>query len=113
VHELSLAGSILQLVESSARRDAFSRVRVLRLSVPALAGVDAAALRFALESLAPGSLLEGARVDIEEPPGQALCLDCGVTVDIAGHGRGCPHCSGFDLQVLQGTEMRIIDLLVE
>jgi hydrogenase nickel incorporation protein HypA/HybF len=113
MHELSLAGSILQLVEGSARNEAFQRVRSLRLSVPALAGVEVAALRFALAALAPGSLLEGARVDIDEPLGQACCSACGAQVEIVEHGTPCPSCGSYALQVTGGTEMRVVELMVE
>lgn len=113
MHELSLAGSILRLVEEAARRDAFARVRTLRLSVPALAGVEVGALRFALQSLAPGTLLEAAEIVFDEPPGRALCPECGRDVEIVERGQACPHCSGFRLQVTGGTELRVVDLLVE
>ena len=113
MHELSVAGSILQLVEGSARNEVFGCVRSLRLSVPALAGVEVAALRFALEALAPGTLLEGARVDIDEPPGQAACAACGAQVDIVAHGTPCPHCGAYALQVIGGTDLRVVELMVE
>lgn len=113
MHEMSLAGGILQLVEDSARREHFGRVQVLRLSAPALAGVEVRALRFALASLAPGSLLEGARIQIDESPGQAWCLPCGRGVQIAARGDACPHCGGWQLQVTGGTELQVVDLLVD
>lgn len=112
MHEMSLAGGILQLVEESARREAFSRVRQLRLCAPALAGVEVSALRFALEALAPGTLLEGAEVDIDEPPGQAWCLDCSLGVEIGARGEPCPHCGGWQLQVTGGFELRVVELIV-
>ena len=80
MHELSLAGGILRLVEQTAERDPFERVRRLRLSVPALAGVEVRALRFALESIAPGTLIASATIDIDEPPGQAWCMSCCTSV---------------------------------
>ena len=55
MHEASLAGGVLQLVEDTARREGFSRLLELRLEAGQLAGVDIRALRFALESLAPGT----------------------------------------------------------
>lgn len=113
MHELSLAAGILQLVEDSARREAFAHVRRLQLSVPALAGVEVQALRFALESLAPGSLLDGAAIAIDEPPGQAWCPDCERTVEVQARGEPCPRCQGWRLQVTGGTELRVVDLLVE
>ena len=49
MHEASLAGGILQLVEDAARREKFRRVTLLRLEAGQLAGVETRALRFALE----------------------------------------------------------------
>ena len=58
MHEASLAGGVLQLVEDTARREGFSRLLELRLEAGQLSGVDLRALRFALDSLAPGTLLD-------------------------------------------------------
>ncbi len=112
MHEASLAGGVLQLVEDTARREGFARLIELRLEAGQLAGVDVRALRFALESLAPGTLLEGAQIEIEEPPGQAWCLPCGQTVAIAQRGDACPLCGGYQLQATGGMELRVVDMKV-
>ena len=95
MHELSLAGGILSAVEAAAAADPFVRVSRLRLEAGKLAGVEVHALRFALEALAPGTLLAGAQIDIEEPHGQAWCLDCAATVPLVERGAPCPTCGGF------------------
>lgn len=112
MHEASLAGGVLQLVEDAARRDAFVRVLALRLQVGQLAGVDVQALRFALDSLAPGTLLEGADIRIDEPPGEAWCAACTRTVGIAQRGDACPVCGGYALQPTGGMALRVVDLEV-
>jgi len=113
MHELSLAGGILSAVEAAAAADPFVRVSRLRLEAGKLAGVEVHALRFALEALAPGTLLAGAHIDIEEPHGQAWCLDCAASVPLVERGAPCPTCGGFWLQPTGGTELRILDLQVE
>lgn len=113
MHEVSLAGGILAAVEDAARKDPFTRVSRLRLEAGKLAGVEVEALRFALEAIAPGSLLDGARIEIEQPEGQAWCLDCACNVPLLQRGASCPHCGGFWLQANGGTELRILDLQVE
>ncbi|MBB4843754.1 hydrogenase nickel incorporation protein HypA/HybF [Paucibacter oligotrophus] len=113
MHEASLAGGILQLVEDAARREGFRRVTRLRLQAGQLAGVEARALRFALEALAPGTCLQDALFEIEEPPGQAWCLPCGQSVSIAQRGEACPHCGHYQLQPTGGTELKVLDMLVE
>jgi hydrogenase nickel incorporation protein HypA/HybF len=114
MHELSLAGNILQLVEQACVRDPvpFTRVTHLRLLAGALAGVEISALRFALESLAPGTLLEGAQVDIDAQPGSAWCLPCNQSVPIFSHLDLCPLCDGAQLRVTGGTELKVVDIRV-
>jgi hydrogenase nickel incorporation protein HypA/HybF len=112
MHEASLAGGVLQLVENTAVREGFSRLLSLRLEAGQLAGVDVRALRFALESLAPGTVLEGAVIQIEEPPGQAWCMGCTQTVATNQRGDACPVCGGYQLQPTGGMELRVIDMQV-
>lgn len=112
MHELSLAGGVLRVVEDAARREGFARVQRLKLEVGVLAGVELRALRFALDAIAPGSCLEGAAIEIDEPPGVAWCMPCGERVPIASRADPCPRCGGHQLQPVGGTELRVIELIV-
>ena len=82
MHEMSLAGGILKLVEDAALRERFARVTCLRLEAGRFAGVEVRALRFALESMTPRTCLDGARIDIDEPAGAAWCLACDRSVAV-------------------------------
>ena len=113
MHEASLAAGVLQLVEDCAGREGFVRVTRLRLEVGQLACVEVRALRFALESLAPGTLLDGAALDIDEPPGQAWCLRCSQTVPLPRRGLPCPLCASHQLHPTGGTDLRVVDMQVE
>jgi hydrogenase nickel incorporation protein HypA/HybF len=112
MHELSLAGGILRVIEQAQSREHFARVSLLRLVAGALSGVEVSALRFALESLAPGTLLEGAKIEIDEPSGLAYCMRCGETVEIASRGDDCPRCGSAQLQPTGGMELKVVDLIV-
>jgi len=112
MHEASLAGGILQLVEDSARREGFQRVTTLTLEVGKLANVELQALRFSLTAMAPGTLLEGAQLVFEEPEGQAWCMNCSRTVPLSSRGAACPCCGGYQLTPTSGTALRVIDMLV-
>lgn len=113
MHEMSLAGGVLDLVEQSAAREGFRRVASLKLEVGKLSGVEVESLRFALSAIAPGTCLEGAAIEIDEPPGQAWCMICGRSVEIAERGDACGHCGGYQLQPSGGSELRVIELLVD
>jgi hydrogenase nickel incorporation protein HypA/HybF len=112
VHELSLAGSILRLVEEAQQRERFARVARLTVEAGALAGVEADALRFALGALAPGTVLDGAALEVDEVPGRARCPDCGATVAVASRLDACSGCGGTRLQPVAGTALRVRELVV-
>lgn len=110
MHELSLAAEVMTLVERALRGQGPVRVHALRLSVPALAGVEVGALRFALDALAPGTAIEGARIDIDEPPGRARCGTCAAEVALRDRLAPCPACGGGPLRVVDGTALRVLEL---
>lgn len=112
MHELSLAGGILKVVEDSAARERFARVRRLTLTVGVLAGVEERALRFALEAIAPGTCLEGAEIVLEPQTAQAWCFACAASVPIASRLDPCPTCGGHGLVATGGADLRIKDLIV-
>lgn len=112
MHEVALAGGILRVVEDAAQRERFARVKRLALAAGVLSGVEVRALRFALESIAPGTCLEGAEVEIEEPTGQAWCMACAATVAIHSRLDDCPRCGGHQMQPTGGTELTVRELIV-
>jgi hydrogenase nickel incorporation protein HypA/HybF len=112
MHEIGLAGDIVRMVQDAAARDRFSRVAQLRLEAGALAGVEPDALRFALDALVPGTVLDGAEITIDEPPGTAWCGQCAATVEIGSRAEACPDCGGYPLRPTGGTELRVLDLVV-
>ncbi|PPE70083.1 hydrogenase maturation nickel metallochaperone HypA [Caldimonas thermodepolymerans] len=113
MHELSLAGGILRIAEDAVAREGAVRVRRLVVEAGALSAVDVRALRFALESIASGTCLEQAAVELREVPGQAWCLGCSRTVPIRSRLDDCPACGSARLQPTSGTELRVVEMYVE
>ena len=113
MHEMALAESILQIVESAAAQQGFKRVTEVRLEIGALSGVEIDALSFCLDVVLKDSVAEGARLQLEKIPGQGYCLGCGKTVPVKALYEACPNCGGYQVQASGGTEMRVKDLLVE
>ena len=113
MHELSLAGGILRVLEQTRAREPFERITQLRLEVGALASVEIESLRFALHSIAADTVLAGAVIEIDQPPGSAWCLPCSQNVTITSRLDACPLCGGYQLQPTGGTELRVVDMQVE
>lgn len=113
MHELSLCEGVLQLLEDSAGKEGFRRVKKVRLEVGALSGVETESLRLNFTVAAGGTLADGASLEIIEVPGAAWCGDCGCTVPVAQRFDACPLCGNQHMRVTAGTEMRIRELEVE
>ena len=112
MHEVSLAEEILHIVESSALSQRFNQVQTLTLEIGDLAAVETEALEFALIHMAPGTILEGARIQFVQIQGSAYCDCCAARVPIAFIQSPCPRCGHLPLSAIHGEELRVRDLEV-
>ncbi|MHB1563640.1 MAG: hydrogenase maturation nickel metallochaperone HypA/HybF [Leptospirillum sp.] len=112
MHELSLAISLLDLLEERACLDAFDKVGKIVLEVGELSGVSVPALRTGFEVAAKGTIAEGAQVDIIEPPGTGWCFTCECTVPLKDPFRECPYCGKSAVTPTGGLEFKVVELMV-
>lgn len=112
MHEMSLCEGIRDIVQDQARAHAFARVTLLRLEIGRFAGVEKAALEFAFDVVMRGSPAEGARLEMIDLPGRALCYGCGAAVQIDDRFDPCPLCGSGKMMPQGGDEMRIKDMEV-
>ena len=112
MHEMSLCEGIRQVIEDQARAHDIARVKRVRVEVGRFSGVEKPALEFAVDVVMRGSVAEGARLEMIDLPGRAMCYDCMKEVEIAARLDPCPDCAGGRLMPVAGEEMRIKDLEV-
>ncbi|KPJ82321.1 MAG: hydrogenase nickel incorporation protein HypA [Gammaproteobacteria bacterium SG8_30] len=110
MHEMSLAESVVQIVEDTARRNGGTRVSSVTLEIGALAGVEIEALRFCFDAASRGTMAAGAMLMIDRPEGAAWCMPCGETVRVTSLGEACPRCGSYQLQVTGGDELRVREI---
>jgi hydrogenase nickel incorporation protein HypA/HybF len=113
MHEMSLAESVREIVDETARANGARRVAGVRLEIGRLAQVEIEAMRFAFDVVMRGSLAEQARLEIVEVDGSAWCMRCSEPVVIAQRGDACPKCDSYQLQVTGGDRMRVMDIDIE
>ncbi|MBI1209158.1 MAG: hydrogenase maturation nickel metallochaperone HypA [Azospirillum sp.] len=113
MHELSLAQGIIDVIREQAATQSFARVRRVRLQIGALSHVEPESIAFCFDAACRDTVAEGARLEIERPPGQAYCLACAATVTIAARPDPCPRCGGHQLMVVGGDELRVLELEVD
>jgi len=113
MHEMSLAESVREIVDETARASGARRIAAVRLEIGKLAQVEVEAMRFAFEVVKRGSLADTARLDIVETDGTAWCMRCSEAVVITRRGDACPRCDSYQLQVTGGDRMRVMDIEIE
>ena len=113
MHELSLAESVLQIIEETAVTKGFRQVRSVVLEIGQLATIEADAMRFCFDAVVRGSVAEGALLEIVEVPSCGWCAQCAETVPMSDLLSCCPNCGFHRLQLKGGQEMRLKSLEVE
>jgi hydrogenase nickel incorporation protein HypA/HybF len=108
MHELGITQEIVELVCERTRGAKVTRVVV---EIGKLSAVLADAVRFCFELCAEGTDLEGAALEILEPPGRARCRACGGDV-ILERPFGLCACGSSDLEWLSGEELRVREVEV-
>ncbi|MGE5746601.1 MAG: hydrogenase maturation nickel metallochaperone HypA [Solirubrobacterales bacterium] len=110
MHELSIAQAVLDTVE---RHAAGRRVTRVELEVGHLRQVVPSALSFAFELITPGTVAEGAELELREVPAAGLCRSCEAETTLADLPLRCERCGGFELELIRGEELLIDSLEVE
>ena len=108
MHELAIAEDVLGSITA---RTAGRKVHAVRLEVGKLSGVSAESLRFCFELAAAGTGIDGAVLDIIEPPGRARCLTCAQEFPLEDLILLC-GCGSSDVRIMAGDELRIVSVEV-
>jgi hydrogenase nickel incorporation protein HypA/HybF len=107
MHELSIAESVVAIVERHARG---RRVVRVELKVGHLRQVVPSALSFAFELVAQGTVAEGAELAMEEVPAAGRCRECGADTPLPWFPLACRACGGLDVDVTRGEELLVDSL---
>jgi hypothetical protein len=71
------------------------------------------ALQFAFESLTPGTMAEGATLEVTQVPARSRCNTCGIEYDHDRFQMLCIECGSMDVTMLQGRELQIDSIEVD
>jgi hydrogenase nickel incorporation protein HypA/HybF len=110
MHELSIAEAV---VEIGVRNAAGRRVHAVELRVGHLRQVVPSALEFAFALVSAGTVLEGAKLVIEDVPARGRCRACGAETVMEQFPLQCARCEALDLEVVAGEELLVDSLELE
>lgn len=110
MHELGIAGNILEIVRQAVPKAKAEAVRRIRIRVGPLSGVVPDSLIFCLEALLHESEMKQAGPVVETVPAVALCRSCRKEFAVEDFAFSCPSCSGADLKIISGKELEVVDI---
>lgn len=113
MHELSIATNIVEIADQYVTKNGASKVLEIELEVGTLSGVVLDALEFAADAAFKDTILENAKRVIHQIEAKARCENCGHEFKVDNHFTPCPKCASFQSQLLEGTELRVVSLLVD
>lgn len=113
MHEMSIARSLLEVIEQYAPTNDSVRVKVVRLKIGELAGVIPDSLRFCFEVVSEGTVAQGAELVIETVPLVGRCQACGTDFHVEGYVFLCPRCDSPQVELISGNELDVIELELE
>jgi hydrogenase nickel incorporation protein HypA/HybF len=108
VHELSIAEALMEQVEEAvSRAGRVGPVKRVDVVVGRLSGVHCDSLRFAFEVLSPGTIVEGAELEITESRALTHCRQCGTSREIDELVIVCPVCGSYDISIDSGRDLTL------
>lgn len=109
MHELGITRNVVAIASEAAKG---RRVRKVTLEVGRLSGVMAEAIRFCFDTVAAGTALDGAELEIREIEGRARCQACGADYALPTLFTACA-CGSRDRERLAGEELKIKTIELE
>ena len=108
MHELAITESVVQAV---TERLPDATIRCVYLEIGPLSGVVTDSVRFCFDLVTEGTSLEGARLEISQPPALARCLACRAEFEPDALIALC-DCGSTYVTVLAGQELKITSVRV-
>lgn len=112
MHEISIAGAIIDAVLDAAGKNNAGKVNQVYLEIGELTALNPDQLKFIFETISRGTLAEGAIYDIRVIKPSITCKKCSYDGPIELSEKmhffvtviKCPQCDGADVEIMAGRE---------
>ncbi|EKD51125.1 MAG: hypothetical protein ACD_62C00339G0003 [uncultured bacterium] len=114
MHELSIATSIVEIVENNLKTYPTGKARSVTVQLGTHCGVEPSALEFCFPIAIEGTRVQGAQLILQILPLTLNCSSC-LAQNVTASALQCPHCHSPEVTVVSGRDMIVtsIDLDVK
>ena len=113
MHELSITSYLVETVQNEAQARGATKVLSINLIAGARAGVADDSIQFYFEQLAPGTLADGAQLNIQHTPMRFYCAGCASEYFPSGANFDCPVCGEVGVVTDDGSALLIESIEIE
>lgn len=112
MHELGLAKDLFHIVKERAKVNNLKRIKSIRIKLGVASGIEEDFLIHSfVDHLFPGTIAEGAKLEIIKEFPIVRCKECGVKIDVGDEPiLSCPECKKMDMEVVAGMDVCIKDI---
>jgi len=112
MHEISIAGAIIDAVLDAAKRNGAKKVEQVFLEIGELTALNPEQLRFIFETITRGTVAQGARFNITLIRPLIDCKKCSYSGSLEFFEKlhfflpviKCPQCESADVDIIAGRE---------
>jgi hydrogenase nickel incorporation protein HypA/HybF len=120
MHELSMAQAIVDTVLDAAQKNEAQDVLEVTIEIGQLTMLNPEQLKFLLDVIIEGTLLENSEILIEEIPVEIKCQSCDFKGEANTEGSDhylaivlCPECGGRNVEITKGRECNVKNIRIE
>jgi len=105
MHELGIITNIFTILEEVATEHNLLKIHKVKLKIGKLQQIVPDMFAFAFETVAKGTKVAGAILEVEPVPVKMKCQGCGCEFIVADNIYICPTCGQTRLTMLEGMEI--------
>ena len=113
MHEMPIAAAIVEQAVEAVERHGATRIEAIEVVIGKMRMIVPEALQMAFSAVSEGTIAEGAVLQIEEVPIDALCRVCGHRFEPEIALYLCPKCEQADVEILSGNDMILKSVTAE
>jgi hydrogenase nickel incorporation protein HypA/HybF len=110
MHELSIAQSIISIVQENLNQEQQHSVKCVKVKIGKLSNILVDSLVFGFEALTKETNLDGVVLEVENIPLTIRCKDCETLTSLDDYIFSCPACDSTAITLVSGTELMVSEI---
>lgn len=111
MHELGVLNALVHTVEGIVREEGLTEVEKIVIEVGELSGIVPRYIEQCYPAAVYKTFMERTALELVVVPGIVKCRECGRVFNAAANDLSCPDCSGQNLEILEGNDMIVREIV--